>query len=73
MEPCANDIFSLASVNFLLGCVGAVQVTRVLMYQQSLKQDTIPQEVEKAAKQEGAILKDIVEDPKGAVKKAEKV
>lgn len=29
--------YSLASVNFLLGCVGIVQVTRVLMYQQSLK------------------------------------
>ena len=29
--------FRLASVNFLLGCVGLVQVTRVLMYQKGLE------------------------------------
>jgi len=44
-----------------------------LLYQQSLKKDSIPEEIEKAAKQEGTTLEGIVKDPKGALKKAEKV
>lgn len=43
----------LASVNFLLFCVGATQTTRVLMYQQSLKGDSMGDEIKQAAKQEG--------------------
>ncbi|MCJ1408404.1 hypothetical protein MMC19_002479 [Ptychographa xylographoides] len=31
----------LAAVNFFLGCVGVTQVTRILMYQQSLKNGSI--------------------------------
>lgn len=64
---------SLASVNFLLFCVGATQSTRVLLYQQSLKKDSIPQEIEKAAKDEEQTLEGIMKDPKAALKKAEKV
>jgi hypothetical protein len=31
---------SLAAVNFFLGCVGAVQVSRIFMYRRSLKGTT---------------------------------
>ncbi|CAK4034265.1 UPF0041-domain-containing [Lecanosticta acicola] len=51
----------LASVNFLLFCVGATQVSRVLMYQKSLKGDSVGSEAEKAAKQEGKNLEQAVE------------
>jgi len=63
---------SLASVNFLLACVGATQVTRVLRYQASINGDSIPQEIEAAAKAEGKRLESIVMDPKGAIQKVEK-
>lgn len=58
----------LASVNFVLFCVGTAQVTRALLYQQSLKGNTLPEEAENAAKSEATILEKVVEDPKGAVK-----
>lgn len=61
---------SLASVNFLLFCVGATQTVRVLLYQQSLKNGTLPQAAEDAAKNEGGIAKSIAQDPEAAVKKA---
>ena len=67
-----NTYRSLASVNFLLFCVGATQVSRVLSYQASLKGETIPQEIESAAKAEGRRLEAVVKDPKGAIEKAEK-
>ncbi|EME89053.1 uncharacterized protein MYCFIDRAFT_48731 [Pseudocercospora fijiensis CIRAD86] len=46
----------LASVNFLLFCVGATQVTRVLMYQKSLKGETLGEEIRDEAKSEGSKL-----------------
>lgn len=72
MQP-ANITHSLASVNFLLFCVGATQSARVLLYQQSLKKDSIGHEIELAAKDEEKTLEGIVKDPKGALKKAERV
>ena len=42
--------YSLAAVNSLLFCVGATQVTSVLRYQQSLKQDSAGKEIKDAAK-----------------------
>jgi hypothetical protein len=65
--------YSLASVNFLLFCVGATQVSRILLWKQSIKGDTIPSELERAGKQEGRELEAIVKDPKGAYEKAKKV
>ncbi|EON66423.1 hypothetical protein W97_05520 [Coniosporium apollinis CBS 100218] len=65
-----RNIF-LASVNFLLFCVGATQVGRILSYHQSIKNSTFPEEAKKAAKHEGKIAEGIVKDPEGAVKKAE--
>ncbi|PNS13980.1 hypothetical protein CAC42_6493 [Sphaceloma murrayae] len=47
----------LASVNFLLFCVGATQVGRVLLYQQSLKGDSVGEEAKKLAVEEGRDLK----------------
>jgi len=44
-----------------------------LLYQQSLKKDGLTDEIEKAAKEEGNTLEGIIKDPKGALKKAEKV
>lgn len=61
---------SLAAVNFLLGCVGVVQVTRILMYQQSLKDATLPEVAGQDAKGEAEIAKGIAKHPEGAAKKA---
>jgi len=63
----------LASVNFLLFCVGATQVSRILLWQQAQKGDTIPEEIKKAGKQEGRELEAIAKDPKGAIENAKKV
>lgn len=65
-------ICSLASVNFLLFCVGATQVTRVLLYQSSQKGDSVTQEIKDAATAEGHRLEEVVKNPKDALKKAEK-
>jgi len=53
----------LASVNFLLFSVGVTQVTRVLLYQRSLKGDSVADEVEKAAKHEERALVDVIKHP----------
>ncbi|KEQ72767.1 UPF0041-domain-containing protein [Aureobasidium namibiae CBS 147.97] len=63
----------LASVNFLLFCVGATQVSRILLWQQAQKGDTISEELKKAGKQEGRELEAIAKDPKGAYENAKKV
>lgn len=57
----------LASVNFLLFCVGTTQVTRILRYQATLKGDSVGQEAEKAAKEEEITLEKVVKDPKSVV------
>ncbi|PSK34421.1 hypothetical protein B9Z65_8747 [Elsinoe australis] len=58
----------LASVNFMLFLVGATQVGRVLIYRQSLKGDSVGQEVEAAAKEEGKDLKTAVEKAEAKIK-----
>ncbi|MCJ1318151.1 hypothetical protein MMC15_003478 [Xylographa vitiligo] len=40
----------LATVNFFLGCVGVAQVTRILMYQRSVKNGTVGQVVKEDAR-----------------------
>ncbi|KAM0712164.1 hypothetical protein Q7P37_011258 [Cladosporium fusiforme] len=58
----------LASVNFLLFCVGATQTTRVLMYNASQKNESpIEAAKQEVSKDVGAVEK-IVETPKAAVK-----
>ena len=54
----------LASVNFLLFCVGTTQVGRVLSYQKSLEGQ---EGVKKAIKEEGRDLESAVKDPKSVV------
>ena len=49
---------SLAAVNFFLGVVGATQVTRILLYQQSLKKGTVSEVVEADSKEVGRTVKD---------------
>ncbi|TKA57892.1 hypothetical protein B0A49_12509 [Cryomyces minteri] len=66
-----RNIF-LASVNFLLFCVGATQTSRIFLYHQSLKDSTLGEEAKKAAKEEGHIIEGMVKDPQGALKRAEK-
>lgn len=63
---------SLASVNFLVACVGLTQVSRILLYQQSLKNTSVSTEAAKAAESEAENVKAIVRDPKGAVEQAKK-
>jgi hypothetical protein len=58
----------LASVNFLLFCVGATQTTRVLMYNASQKNDTVVDAAKKEAGKDASAIEKIVEDPKAALK-----
>ena len=71
MNNSANLRRRLAAVNFLLGCVGVVQVSRIFLYQRGLKNGTIPQVAEKDAKDVADTAKGVLADPDGAVKKAE--
>ncbi|MCJ1297695.1 Mitochondrial pyruvate carrier 2 [Hypocenomyce scalaris] len=60
----------LATVNALLGCVGVIQVSRILMHQRNVTNSTVPQVAEEDAKGEANIAKGIAKNPEGAVKKA---
>lgn len=65
------DRFSrLAAVNFFLGCVGVVQVTRIMLYEQSVKNASVGQIAEKDAKDVAGTARGVAEDPEGAAKKA---
>jgi hypothetical protein len=41
----ATTLHRLAAVNFFLGCVGTVQVGRILFYRRSVKGSTVAEEV----------------------------
>lgn len=58
----------LASVNFLLFCVGATQTTRVLIYNANQKNDTTIEAAKKEADKDVSAVEKIVEDPKAALK-----
>ncbi|MCJ1258155.1 Mitochondrial pyruvate carrier 2 [Lignoscripta atroalba] len=60
----------LAAVNFFLGCVGVTQVTRILLYQQSVKNGTLSEVAERDAKDVTDTAKGIAKDAPGAVKNA---
>jgi len=60
----------LATVNFFLGCVGITQVTRILLYQRSLKGTTAAQEVKLDVKDATDTVKGIAENPQAAAKNA---
>ena len=61
----------LATVNFFLFCVGATQVSRVLIYRQSLKGTSSTGEVKDAAKEEAKTVQgDLEKQSEGAAKQA---
>lgn len=59
-------------MNFFLGVVGVIQTSRILLYRQSLKGDSLTEEAKQAAKEEGATGKKILENPVAAAKDATK-
>ncbi|KAK4635402.1 putative mitochondrial pyruvate carrier 2 [Fulvia fulva] len=59
----------LASVNFLLFCVGATQVSRVLSYQSSLKNEGVGEVLKEDAKAEGKHLEKAAGQAEKAVEK----
>ena len=64
--------YSLAAVNFFLGCVGVTQLTRIYLYNRSVKD----QDLGAVAKGQGKDVKETAEgvlrDPVGAAEKAVK-
>lgn len=62
----------LASVNFLLFCVGTTQVSRVLMWRKSQDGETLGEEIRDVAKDQAKVIEGVVEHPKNAFEKAEK-
>jgi hypothetical protein len=52
---------SLAAVNFFLGCVGVIQVSRILAYQQSIKGKT-PVQNHEAVKDSAGVTAEGVKD-----------
>ena len=60
----------LAAVNFFLACVGVVQVSRIMLYQQSVKNATPGQITEKEAGHVSKTAKEAAEGSKAATKNA---
>ncbi|KAI4123014.1 MAG: hypothetical protein LQ341_007245 [Variospora aurantia] len=61
----------LAAVNFFLGCVGVVQVSRILTWQQSVKNGTAPEVIEQDAMDAvRTATGGILENPEAASKNA---
>lgn len=68
-----NGSNSLAAVNFFLGCVGIVQVSRIVMWQRSVKGDAASELVQQDAKDAVRTAKDasgVTENPEAAAKNA---
>lgn len=64
--------YALAAVNFFLFLTGTTQVTRILLYQQSLKNPTAGDVAKDAVKEDGKKLEGVVEDVKQKVKEVVK-
>ncbi|KAI9852813.1 MAG: Mitochondrial pyruvate carrier 2 [Thelocarpon superellum] len=63
----------LAAVNFFLGCVGSVQVFRILSYQRSVKnQPGAAAEIQSVAKDAKSEIEGAVQDPKSVVDRVAK-
>ena len=58
----------MATVNAFLFCVGATQVTRIFMYNQSVKGTTPVEEIKDAAKEQGAVVEGAAKDAARAAK-----
>jgi hypothetical protein len=59
----------LASVNFLLFCVGATQTGRVLSYQASVKNKGLEGAAKDELRSDEVAVEKMVEDPKGAARR----
>jgi hypothetical protein len=64
----ADGFLSLAAVNFFLGLVGVVQVSRIVTYNMSQKGETVGDQVNEAK----VDVKDVAKDLKGTVEDAVK-
>lgn len=62
--------YSLAAVNFFLGCVGVTQVSRIFLYQQSLKNETAGEVAKDSAIDAKDTAKSIAQNPESAAKEA---
>ncbi|KAL8808515.1 MAG: hypothetical protein Q9182_000066 [Xanthomendoza sp. 2 TL-2023] len=60
----------LAAVNFFLGCVGVIQVTRILRWQQSVKNGTVAEVAQESAEDAAGTAKGIAQNPEAAAKSA---
>ncbi|EHL00989.1 putative UPF0041 protein C24B11.09 [Glarea lozoyensis 74030] len=60
----------LATVNFFLGAVGVIQVTRILMYNASVKNETPKEQAEEAKDSLVKTAEGLKDDVVAAVKKA---
>ncbi|KAI4111836.1 MAG: hypothetical protein L6R36_000597 [Xanthoria steineri] len=60
----------LAAVNFFLGCVGVIQVTRILRWQQQVKNGTISAVAQQETEDAAETAKGIVKNPEAAAKSA---
>lgn len=60
----------LATVNFFLFCVGATQVSRVIIYRQSLKGTSVTGEAKDVAKDEAETVQGVLEHSEEAAKQA---
>lgn len=70
-EKTTNGSPRLAAVNFFLGCVGVVQVSRILTWQQSVKNGTAPEVIEQDAMDAvRTATGGILENPEAASKNA---
>lgn len=71
LQELTNGFHRLAAVNFFLGCVGVVQVSRILMWQQSVKNGTAVELVEQDAKDAVRTARGgSLENPEAAAKSA---
>jgi hypothetical protein len=59
--------YSLASVNFALGIVGVIQVSRILAYNRSVKGQTAGQQVDAAKADVKVTAEGVKDDVKAAV------
>ncbi|KAL8909369.1 MAG: hypothetical protein Q9171_005057 [Xanthocarpia ochracea] len=60
----------LAAVNFFLGCVGIIQVTRILRWQQQVKKDSISEVAQQDTEDAARTAEGIVKNPEAAAKNA---
>lgn len=64
-----DEVISLAAVNFFLGTVGVIQVSRILMWQRSEEGMNAMQQLEAAKESAAASAEGLKDDAKAAIGK----